>query len=69
MPLGPGKYDDLCTFVRLKTRADGVILLVLGGENGSGFSVQCIERIAPAQLAEMLEEIAAEIRKSTPEEN
>ena len=37
---GPGVYDDLATDARLKARAAGVVLIVLGGRKGSGFSVQ-----------------------------
>lgn len=38
--MGPGKYDDLCTEARKKAKAAGVLLIVLGGEKGSGFSMQ-----------------------------
>lgn len=49
MPIGPGKYDDVCSMVRKQVglgEADtvppggGVILIVLGGNLGNGFSVQ-----------------------------
>jgi hypothetical protein len=40
MPVGPGKYDDLCTLVIEKAEAHGAIVLVFGGNRGSGFSVQ-----------------------------
>lgn len=39
MAEGPGKYDDLVTLVREKTGAAGVLLIVLDGNKGSGFSV------------------------------
>lgn len=38
MALGPGKYDDLCTYVREKAKAEGAIVIVYGGERGQGFS-------------------------------
>ena len=38
--LGPGKYDELCTQAREHAQARGVLLLVIGGTKGSGFSVQ-----------------------------
>lgn len=38
--LGPGKYDNLCTYVRTTAKAEGVVLIVLGGESGNGFSCQ-----------------------------
>lgn len=40
MPEGPGKYDDLCTLVREKAKARGVLVAIIDGEYGQGFSVQ-----------------------------
>lgn len=40
MAEGPGKYDKLCTWVRERAKARGVILIVLDGEHGSGHSAQ-----------------------------
>jgi hypothetical protein len=37
---GPGKYDDACTAVRVATDAQGVVLIIVNGHSGSGFSVQ-----------------------------
>ena len=36
----PGKYDDLCTYVRETAKATGAIVVVTDGESGHGFSVQ-----------------------------
>jgi hypothetical protein len=41
MALGPGKYDDLCTYVRQQAKAGGACVMVFNGEKGWGFSVQC----------------------------
>jgi hypothetical protein len=57
MAIGPGKYDDLCTYVREKAQADGAIVIVLGGEDGGGFACQA----SPAMTAE-LERMADQIR-------
>jgi NAD(P)H-dependent flavin oxidoreductase YrpB (nitropropane dioxygenase family) len=38
--IGPGKYDDLCTKVREEAGALGVILIVVQGDKGGGFSCQ-----------------------------
>lgn len=59
---GAGKYDDLATTVREKANARGVLVAVIQGDKGSGFSVQCDETGLNA-LPEMLEEIAVQIRK------
>jgi hypothetical protein len=58
---GPGKYDDLCTYVREQTQASAVVVIVVDGKKGSGFSVQAH---APMTLVlpEMLEQIARDLR-------
>jgi hypothetical protein len=48
----PGKYDDLCT-------------IIIGGDRGPGFSVQGTRSVL-ALLPDMLEFMAAEIRKDLP---
>lgn len=59
--IGPGKYDALTTHVREQSQADGVIVVVLNGARGSGFSVQ-----APLELqlilSDLLESLAKQIR-------
>lgn len=40
MAIGPGKYDDLATHARVQSEAGFVLLLILGGKHGSGFSIQ-----------------------------
>lgn len=59
--IGPGKYDDLCTLVRERAKAAGVIVIVLGGERGPGFSCQA-DLASTLVLPDMLELIASQIR-------
>lgn len=63
MALGPGKYDDLCSYVREMAKAEGVAVVVLHGTSGSGFSVQ-----GPAEttlvLPRLLRLMADEIEKA-----
>jgi hypothetical protein len=40
MTIGPGKYDDQATAVQKATNAAGVIVIVIGGDKGAGFSCQ-----------------------------
>jgi hypothetical protein len=61
MAIGPGKYDDIATYVREQAWAQGVVLIVLGGRFGSGFSVQSASPIALLQLPQMLRDLAAKI--------
>lgn len=59
--LGPGKYDPLCTQARETAQARGVIMIVLDGLHGSGFSVQVEGLDITARLPEILRRLAADI--------
>jgi hypothetical protein len=63
MAFGPGKYDDLCTEVRNKTKARGAIVIIIDGEHGSGFSCQA-DLMVTLMLPEILEDMAKQIRES-----
>ncbi len=64
MPIGPGKYDESCEIARLHTEALAVVLIVLKGKHGSGFSVQSLGRDITEALPELLEGLARDIRSS-----
>jgi hypothetical protein len=66
MAIGPGKYDHLCTLARERTGAAGVILLVMHGDQGSGFSCQA-DAATTMALPDILERIAADIRATIAE--
>lgn len=61
MAIGPGKYDNLATMVREATEAQGVVLIVVGGLAGNGFSCQA-DLATTARLPDMLEHMAKQIR-------
>ena len=61
-----GKYDDAATAAREATKAEGVLLIVLGGEKGSGFSVQIPPEFV-ARIPAMLRRLADEIESPKPE--
>jgi hypothetical protein len=61
--IGPGKYDDLCTYVRETAKAEGAIVMVFSGHLGSGFSCQA-DLINTATLPKTLRAIADEIESS-----
>ena len=63
MALGPGRYDDLCTKVREMAEADGVIVIIINGDKGSGFSCQ-LNPLMSLAIPEILERIAKDIRES-----
>ena len=62
MPLGPGVYDDLCTEVRVKAQAEGVILIIIGGNHGNGFSGQMSDELT-VKMPHMLRAVASNIEK------
>jgi hypothetical protein len=66
MPIGPGKYDQYCTDVREKTKADAVLLIVIGGDLGGGFSCQA-DLATTMKLPDILETVAAQIRRDGPQ--
>lgn len=57
-----GKYDDLCEAAFLQSGSrDGVLLLVVGGDKGSGFSVTGTAEFV-GRVPELLETVAKDIR-------
>lgn len=66
MPVGAGKYDDLCTVVRVGAKADGALVMVFNGDKGFGFSLQA-NADTVAMMPELLEMMATDIRKSLEE--
>jgi len=63
LPLGPGKYDDLCTEAKEKAEARGAILIIIGGNKGEGFSCQT-DILTLARLPSILRVIADEMEAS-----
>lgn len=63
MPIGPGRYDKLCTLVRERSKALGAVVIVFKGEHGDGFSMQAPIDIT-LDIANVLEETARQIRSS-----
>ena len=57
----PGKYDTLCTMVREYVIADGVIVIVFNGRQGSGFSCQATPELT-LHLPELLRDVADKIQ-------
>ena len=57
MALGPGKYGDLATYVREEAGAKAVVVIIVGGNKGAGFSVQATADTVLA-LPQMLRTVA-----------
>ncbi|HEY4383372.1 MAG TPA: hypothetical protein VGN34_02700 [Ktedonobacteraceae bacterium] len=62
MALGAGKYDDLCSIVLEQSGAEAAIVIILGGNKGSGFSLQAPLEIV-AHLPDILEFMAMQLRE------
>lgn len=62
MAFGPGRYDDEVTALRERYHAHGVVLIIIGGDKGEGFSMQA-DLETTLRLPEMLEYVAAQIRE------
>jgi hypothetical protein len=60
MAIGPGKYDAEATLVMESAHASDVVVIVIGGDRGEGFSVQATLSVT-RQLPKMLREIADQI--------
>jgi hypothetical protein len=70
MAIGPGKYDDEASAVMEATGASGVILIVIGGDRGQGFSCQATLEVTlalPAMLRNIANQIEEDIPNATPE--
>ncbi|MGY3587039.1 hypothetical protein ACVIGB_003899 [Bradyrhizobium sp. USDA 4341] len=73
MALGKGKYDELCREIREKVglgggeipQSGGVLLIVMGGEHGNGFSCQA-DMDTTLALPDLLERVARQIRETGP---
>ena len=63
MALGPGKYDAECTSVMVAEHAEAVLLVVIGGTKGSGFSCQATPQIT-FSLPAILRKVADDIERS-----
>jgi hypothetical protein len=61
-----GEYDAEATWVRKRTKAVGVVLVVIGGDRGHGLSAQATSDLTlhlPSILRKVADEIEAEMKK------
>lgn len=64
MPVGPGKYDDLCTYAREQAQATAAMVIIVGGKHGPGFAMQTADLRVQLALPQILRNIADEIERS-----
>jgi len=61
MPNRPGKYDNVCLKALFETEAHAVVLIVIGGKSGSGFSMNSLDPALSKKLPELLRNVADQI--------
>ena len=61
MAIGPGKYDKECGEIMVKTKADGVILIITDGDRGTGFSCQFSSFNLIGAIPQVLRQVADSI--------
>jgi hypothetical protein len=59
--MGEGKYDDVCGRVMTDTDADGVLLIIINGVRGQGFSMKTTDRTLEQKLPALLRFVADQI--------
>ena len=68
MPVGPGKYDGIATAVWEVTKARAVLVAVVDGNKGSGFSMQTSDQTfafwIPAILRNIADGIEADMKST-----
>jgi len=63
---GAGKYDLVCEHVRKVTSAEGVLVIVINGDQGQGFSCQLTPALlpmVPALLRHVADQIEADAKQ------
>jgi hypothetical protein len=68
MPAGPGKYDHIASLARTATNAQAVVVIIIDGDDGSGFSLQAAKRFVEGGesdvLVKVLRIVADQIEKA-----
>lgn len=72
MPIGPGKYDDLCLRVLSESGGHAAVVIVVHGSKGSGVAIKEDFSVAGGQyhlryLPKMLRLVANEIEETVRE--
>lgn len=58
----PGKYDEICTEARRQCEAEGLMLIVMNGKFGSGFSAQ-LPPMVSEKIPDVLRQVAGQIEE------
>jgi hypothetical protein len=73
MTEGPGRYDAEASWVQERTKAHGVLLMIVGGNKGNGFSLASYDIQATLEitlsLPKLLREMANQIESDIKEQS
>jgi hypothetical protein len=73
MSIGPGNYDEEATWVQKRTNAHGVLLMIVDGNKGNGFSLASYDMQATLEitlaLPRLLREMANQIEDDIKEQS
>jgi hypothetical protein len=73
MSEGPGRYDAEASWVQKRTKAHGVLLMIVGGNKGNGFSLASYDIQATLEitlsLPKLLREMANQIESDIKEQS
>lgn len=64
MPMGMGKYDDLCETAHVAAKATLTLLIIVGGEKGDGFTATCSDLRYLELIPGILRQVADDIEKT-----
>ncbi len=72
MPIGEGKYDRECEAILRLERAGLVLVIVIGGRRGGGFSLAALDNPehlglipqVPGMLRQIADKVEEDLRKS-----
>jgi hypothetical protein len=61
MPAGGGKFEDYTTRILMECDADAVIVMVVGGSRGPGFSVAALDENFVGVLSKTMRDVCNQI--------
>ena len=68
-PLEPGRYDDICQWAAAATDASAIVVLIVGGNKGSGVSIGALDPQFLARLPGLLRFLSDELKRQLEQWN
>jgi len=61
--LEPGRYDDICQWASWATDASAIVVLIVGGNRGSGVSIGALDRQFLERLPGLLRFVSDDLKQ------